>query len=225
MTLDEFTHLVREIRTDQDFPQLPTPGKRIRISGMQGFGDDYRWYATIHGLDGRRYFFEKADQIVGNNLGIASPSRPHSEIDEIPFETDDELPDSPTHPPHAHVNEQDDEGASESPTISITDENAAAVLSLIADFTESSYDELCFYLFGGAKPWQEKVLGELKRRHELGSLDSEALNSAIRKRRAEIEQANANNARQLAAMIEEQLRRARGYGFDPPGGWGALGPG
>ena len=225
MTLIDFTSRISEIAPSEDFPKLPTPGKRIRVSGMQGFGDDYRWFVTIHGLDGRRYFFEKVDNIVGKHLGFATAPRPHSEIDTIPFETDDELPDSPTHPPQAHVNEPDEEGASERPTVSLSDENAAAVLSLLADFTESTYDELCFYLFGGAKPWQEKVLNELKRRHDLGSLDADELNAAIRKRRAEIDRSNADKTRQMAAIIEAQLQKARGYGFDPPGGWGAVGPG
>ena len=91
MTLIDFTSRISEIAPSEDFPKLPTPGKRIRVSGMQGFGDDYRWFVTIHGLDGRRYFFEKADNIVGKHLGFATAPRPHSEIDTIPFETDDEL--------------------------------------------------------------------------------------------------------------------------------------
>lgn len=225
MSLIEFTRQIDELHHSQDFPQLPTPGKRIRISGMQGFGDDYRWYATIHGLDGRRYFFEKADKVVSQHLGTRLQPRLEAEIDMIPFESDDELPDSPTHLPQAHVNERDQEGASQAPAIDLADENAAAVLSLLADFTDSSYDELCFYLFGGARSWQEKVLAELKRRHESGLLNVDELNAAIRKRREEIERADAAKTRQLAAIIETHLRKAQGYGFDPPGGWGALGPG
>lgn len=225
MSLVDFTHRIREVQPYDTFPELPIPGKRIRISGMQGLGDDYRWFVSVHGLDGRRYFFEKADEIVSQRLTVRFQQRLEAEIDAIPFQSDDELPDSPTHPTQAHVNEQDQEGASQTPPVDLADENAAAVLSLLADFTDSTYDELCFYLFGGARPWQEKVLAELKRRHNLGVLNIDELDAAIRKRHDEVDRANAAATRQLAAMIEAQLRKAQGYGFDPPGGWGAIGPG
>ena len=108
--------------------------------------------------------------------------------------------------------------------MSISDEISASFLSQFTDFTESDYDELCFYLFGGAPSWQAKVVNELKRRKETDTFDSNALDAAIRKHLKETEQHQDAMTRHLASEIESRLRKARGYEFDPPGGWGAMGP-
>jgi hypothetical protein len=223
LSLMQFTSDINEVRSDHDFPKMPTPGKRMRTWGMYGFGDDYRWFVTIHGLDGRRYFFENASRVLSQN-GIELQALGDAEIDALPFESDDALPDSPTHPPQSLVSETDQQGASEMPTVSIADESSAGFLAQFTDFTESDYDELCFYLFGGAPSWQEKVLNELKRRKETDTFDSNALDAAVRKHLKETEQHQDAMTRRLASEIESRLRKARGYEFDPPGGWGAMGP-
>jgi len=223
LSLMQFTIDITEVPNGQEFPKMPTPGKRIQTHGMGGFGDDYRWYVSIHGLDGRRYFFEKASRLLSQS-GIILQSHEDAEIDVLPFETDDALPDSPTHPPQSRVSERDQQGSSEAPTVSIADESSAGFLAQFTDFTESDYDELCFYLFGGAPSWQAKVVNELKRRKETDTFDSNALDAAVRKHLKETEQHQDAMTRRLASEIESRLRKARGYGFDPPGGWGAMGP-
>ncbi len=52
---------------------------------------------TLDGLDGRRYFFEKFDRSWASQAGANFHLREALEIDSIPFEGDDELPDTPTH--------------------------------------------------------------------------------------------------------------------------------
>ena len=224
LSLVQFTIEIDEIRFDEEFPKMPTPGKRVRIRGFGGFGDNYQWYVTIHGLDGRRYFFEKASRIL-NRSGIILQSHGDTEIDALPYESDGALPDSPTHPPQSLVSETDQQGSSVAQTVDLADENAAGYLSRLMDFTARDYDELCFYLFGGAPSWQLKVLNELKRRKENGTFDSNALDVAVRKYLKEAEQHQVKTTHRLGLEIESRLRKARGYGFDPPGGWGALGPG
>ena len=224
LSLVQFTIEIDEIRFDEEFPKMPTPGKRVRIRGFGGFGDDYQWYVTIHGLDGRRYFFEKASRIL-NRSGIILQSHGDTEVDALPFESDDALPDSPTHPPLSLVSETDQQGSSVAQTVSITDESAAGYLSRLTDFTTRDYDELCIYLFGAAPSWQLKVLNELKRRKENNTFDSNALDVAVHKYLKAVQQHQGSMAHRLASEIESRLRKARGYGFDPPGGWGALGPG
>lgn len=213
---------IQELDHSQKFPENPTDGKRIMISGMQGFGNDYRWYATVHGVDGRHYFFQKADASIGAIKRIKFALRQEDEVDKIPFEADRDIPDLPTHRRDSLVTEDDQQGRSEAPTLSLADSD---FLAPFADLSSSSYDELCFYLFGGTKPWQEAVVKELKRRHQSETLDSEALNLAIKRYNESVERKNAAMTRQLLSEIEARLRQAQGYGFDPPGGWGALGPG
>ena len=226
ISLTKFTGQIRELPNDEhEFPEIPTPGKRITTSGMFGFGDDYRWFVSIHGLDGRRYFFERAARVLSQNHLVTLQSLDDSEIDSIPFQSDDILPDSPTHPVQSHVSENDPQGSSEAPTVSIADESSAGFLAQFTDFTESDYEELCFYLFGGAPSWQEKVLNELKRRKETDTFDGNALDAAVSKHLKETEQHQDAMTRRLASEIESRLRKARGYEFDPPGGWGAMGPG
>jgi hypothetical protein len=222
MSLTQLVYQIKELDWDQKFSTEPVDGERIRIRGMQGFGDDYRWYAYIHGLDGRHYFFEKFDRAWASQAGTNFYLREALEIDSIPFESDDELPDAPTHRLDALVSESDEGGMSEAPTVSLAD---SAWLAEFSDFTNISYDDLCFYLFGGVRPWQEKVIGELKRRHESGILDSDALTKAVKLYQDEVKKQQDNQVRALANQIEAELRRVQGHGFDPPGGWGAVGPG
>lgn len=222
-SLMQFILEIEELPYGQKFPETPTTGKRIQTHGMHGFGDDYRWYADIHGLDGRRYFFDKASRIL-NQSGIILQSHEHAEIDALPFESDDALPDSPTHPPQSLVSETDEQGLSEPGTVSIADEGHAAAWSRFADFSELDYDELCTWLFDGAPSWQVKVLDELKQRKANDTFDGDALDAAVRKHLKEVEQREIEMTRRIASEIESRLRKARGYGFDPPGGWGAMGP-
>jgi hypothetical protein len=224
MSVQHLAMGISEIDRDRNFPDTPTTGKRIQISGMQGFGDDYRWFAYIHGADGRQYFYQKVDALISARQRVKFEARDIDEINRVPYEADGEIPDSSTHRKDAIVSDSDTQGRSESPTMSVTDESFAAIFAPMADLSESTYDELCSFLFGSAKPWQEKVLEELKQRHESGNLDMDEMNQAISRFKNQVEKNQANEMRRLAAEIEAQLRRAQGFGFDPPGGWGALGP-
>jgi hypothetical protein len=218
----DFVFSIQELHHSQHFPENPTDGKRIMISGMQGFGDDYRWYATVHGMDGRHYFFQKTDASLSAIKRIKFTPRQEDEIDKIPFQAEGDIPNSSTHRRDALVTEDDPQGRSQAPTLTLAETD---FLAPFADLSSSSYDELCFYLFGGTEPWQEAVVKELKRRHQSETLKSEELNLAIKRYNESVEQKNAWMTRQLVSAIEARLRQAQGYGFDPPGGWGAIGPG
>ena len=221
--VDDFVLSLKEIKHGDTFPPVPTDGQRIDISGFYGFGDDYRWYASVHGPDGRRYFFQKFDAALARLTGGTPLKRSDEEVDLIPFEADGGVPDLPTHRPEARVGSPDQAGASKRPRISISDEDSAAVLSMIADYGAMEYDELASFLLGGALPWQEGVLKELKRRKDAGTLDEVALETELKKYRADVEQNRAESERRILAAAEAKFRKARDQGFDPPGGWGALG--
>lgn len=222
MEIQDLVMNIQELHHSQEFPSRPTDGKRIQISGMQGWGNDYRWYATVHGVDGRHYFFQKADASIGAIKRIKFAVRQEDEINKIPFEAEGDIPDSPTHRRDALVTEEDPQGRSQAPILTLAETDFFAPF---ADLSSSSYDELCFFLFGSTKPWQEAVVKELKKRHQSETLDSEALALAIKRYNESVERKNAAMTRQLLSEIEARLRQAQGYGFDPPGGWGALGPG
>lgn len=221
--LDDFVQSLKELKGGQDFPNVPTDGKRIDISGMYGIGNDYRWYAYVHGEDGRHYFVKKFDAVLAQLRGSDPPVRQADEIDLIPFEAEGQIPSATTHPVAALVSDPDEVGASRKPTISIADENVAAVFAKHVDYTDWGYGQLASFLLGGAIPWQEGVLNELKRRHAAGILDVTALDKAVEEYK--VKEAEHKTAVEKAALnvIEARLRKAMAYDFDPPGGWGVLG--
>jgi hypothetical protein len=226
MSVQHLAMGIGEIDYSETFPDTATAttGKRIKIRGMYGFGDDYRWYADIHGVDGRHYFFQEIDSLISANQRIRFEMRDADEVNSVPFEADGDVPDLPTHRHSALVSESDPQGRSESPTMSLMDEDFAEFLAPFVDMSEISYDEICSYLFGAAKPWRVKVLEELKLRHEKGTLNAIQLDMAISRYKHRIQENNAEKLQSLVSEIEASFRRAQGYGFDPPGGWGALGP-
>jgi hypothetical protein len=220
MSVDHLAWSIGEHDQYTDFPANPTDGKRIKISGMAAPGDDYRWYATIQGGDGRHYFFHKIDALLSVSQRVKYEPRDPDEINRIPFEAFGHIPDSPMHRQDALVSDSDPMGRSESPVLELTD---MEYMAPFADFSSSDYDELCFYIFGESKPWEEAVIKELKRRHQLGTLDIEELNGSVKRYIDLVKKRNDAIDRQLVSKIEARLRKAHGYGFDPPGGWGALG--
>lgn len=131
--LDDFVLSLGELRHSQNFPSTPTDGQRIKITGMYGFGDDYRWSAYIHGEDGRHYFLKKFDTSLVQLKGASAPDRLIEDIDQIPFESEGPMPKSLTHQDNFKGTSSDEMGKSQPPTISITDQDSAAILASIAD--------------------------------------------------------------------------------------------
>lgn len=223
LKLDDFVQGLKELRHGQEFSATPIDGQRIDISGMYGIGDDYRWYAYVHGEDGRHYFFRKFDNALARQKGINPPQRQADEIDLIPFEANGPVPSGSTHRPEALATSPDQVGENEKPTIYSDDEDMAEFLARIADYESMSYDDLVSFMLGGAKPWQEGVLGELKRRHEAGVLDRTALDESVKEYKAKVAKRIADTEQMALKLIEARLRKAMAHDFDPPGGWGVLG--
>lgn len=117
---------IQELDHSQEFPYRPTGGKRIQISGMLAFVNDYRWYAKVHGIDGRHYFFQKVDASISASQRIQLALRHEDEIDKIPFEAKGDIPDSPTHRRDSLVTEDDQQGRSQAPTATLAESDFLA---------------------------------------------------------------------------------------------------
>lgn len=221
--LDDFVLSLNEIRHGQSLTLTPTDGQRIEISGMYGFGDDYRWFAYIHGEDGRHYFFRKFDAALVQFKGASVPERRVEDIDEIPFESEGPVPGASTHQATTRGSSPDLMGKSQPPTVSIRDEDAAAIFASVADYESMDYEQLASLVLGGAVPWQEGVVAELRRRHQAEIFDVEAFDEAVKIYKKLVGEHKSAVEREVLRIVESKLRKAISLEFDPPGGWGALG--